>query len=93
MHVQTPKSAARDEMTAKRRLIFPNKPGSSADHATSGSPKKKKNNKGDYVFPDSPDCGLPGWLAARDGTRSSKRITAYSPSPQKGFSKEPMHAD
>ena len=30
---------------------------------------------------------------ARDGTRSSKRIAAYSPSPQKGSSKKPMHAD
>ena len=86
--------AARDEMTAKRRLIFPNKPGSSADHATCGSPPKmKKNNKGDHVVPDSPDCGLPDWHPARDGTRSSKRIAAYSPSPQKGSSKKPMHAD
>jgi hypothetical protein len=86
--------AARDEMTAKRRLIFPNKPGSSADHATSGSPpKKKKNNKGDDVVPDSPDCGLTDWHPARDGTRSSKRIAAYSPSPQKGLSKKPMHVD
>jgi len=86
--------AARDEMTAKRRLIFPNKPGSSADHATSGSPPKmKKNNKGDSVVPDSPDCGLPDWHPGRDGKRSSKRIAAYSPSPQKGLSKKPMHAD
>ena len=73
--------------TAKRQL-FGNPPGSSAAHATSGSPikkkKKKKNNKGEIVPPDSPDCGLPEWHPARDGKRTSVRIAAYSPA--KGFS-------
>ena len=66
---------------------FASQPGSSAADATYGSPKeKKKNNKGEPVLPDSPDCGLPEWHPARDGTRTSKRIAAYSP--EKGFSEK-----
>ena len=62
--------------TAKRQL-FGNPPGSSAAHATSGSPmKKKNNNKGEIVAPDSPDCGLPEWHPARDGLRKSMRVCA-----------------
>ena len=78
--------AAAAEHSAKRRL-FGNQPGLSAAHATSGSPMKKKkktNNKGEVVAPDSPDCGLPEWHPARDGKRTSVRIAAYSPA--KGFS-------
>ena len=79
--------AAAAETNAKRRL-FGIAPGSSAAHATSGSPMKKKkkktNNKGEIVPPDSPDCGLPEWHPARDGKRTSMRIAAYSP--EKGIS-------
>ena len=60
------------EAAAKRQL-FASLPGSSAANATYGSPKKKKknnNNKGEPVLPDSPDCGLPEWHPARDGTRT-----------------------
>ena len=58
------------EAAAKRQL-FASLPGSSAADATYGSPKKKKNNnKGEPVLPDSPDCGLPEWHPARDGTRT-----------------------
>ena len=79
-------NAAWREAAAKRQL-FASQPGSSAADATYGSPKeKKKNNKGEPVLPDSPDCGLPEWHPARDGTRTSKRIAAYSP--EKGFSEK-----
>lgn len=80
-----------DANAAKRRLIFPGEPGSSAGRARDGSPKK--NNKGEPVLPDSPDCGLSPWDPARDGIRSSKRIAAYSPSPEKGKTKQAKHVD
>ena len=85
--------AAAAETSAKRQL-FGSPPGSSATHATSGSPMKKKmkiNNKGEIVPPDSPDCGLPEWHPARDGKRTSVRIAAYSPA--KGFSAKTKPVD
>ena len=83
--------AAAAEHSAKRRL-FGNQPGSSAAHATSGSPiKKKKNNKGEVVAPDSPDCGLPEWHPARDGLRKSMRICAYSPEKASAEKAEPVN--
>ena len=82
--------AAAAEHSAKRRL-FGNQPGSSAAHATSGSPiKKKKNNKGEVLAPDSPDCGLPEWHPARDGLRKSMRICAYSPEKASAEKAEPV---
>ena len=82
--------AAAAEHSAKRRL-FGNQPGSSAAHATSGSPmKKKKNNKGEIVAPDSPDCGLPEWHPARDGLRKSMRVCAYSPEKASAEKAEPV---
>ena len=83
--------AAAAEHSAKRRL-FGNQPGSSAAHATSGSPiKKKKNNKGEVLAPDSPDCGLPEWHPARDGLRKSMRICAYSPEKASAEKAEPVN--
>ena len=82
--------AAAAEHSAKRRL-FGSQPGSSAAHATSGSPmKKKNNNKGEIVAPDSPDCGLPEWHPARDGLRKSMRICAYSPEKASAEKAEPV---
>ena len=82
--------AAAAEHSAKRRL-FGNQPGSSAAHVTSGSPiRKKKNNKGEVVAPDSPDCGLPEWHPARDGLRKSMRICAYSPEKASAEKAEPV---
>ena len=84
--------AAAAETNAKRRL-FGTAPGSSAAHATSGSPMKKKkktNNKGEIVPPDSPDCGLPEWHPARDGLRKSMRICAYSPEKASAEKAEPV---
>ena len=63
--------------------LFGQQPGSSEPHT--GSPtkkKKKKNNKGEVVSPDSPDCGLSPTNPGRDGLRKSKRVIAYSPEPK-----------
>ena len=69
---------------------FASQPGSSAADATYGSPKKKKNNKGQTVALDSPDCGLPDWHPGRDGTRSSLRIHAFSPEKASSEKAEPV---
>ena len=82
-------NAAWREAAAKRQL-FASQPGSSAADATYGSPKKKKNNKGQTVALDSPDCGLPDWHPGRDGTRSSLRIHAFSPEKASSEKAEPV---
>ena len=83
--------AAQRETASKRRL-FASQPGSSPAHTTCGSPNKKKknNNKGQTVAPNSPDCGLPGCHPKRDGTRSSLRIHAFSPEKALSMKAEPI---
>ena len=82
---------AAERETASKRRLFASQPGSSPAHTTCGSPKKKKkNNKGQTVAPDSPDCGLPGCHPKRDGTRSSLRIHAFSPEKALSMKAEPV---
>ena len=73
--------AAKEETLNAQRNLFGNAAGSSAEH-TKLTPKKKTNRKGDVIEPDSPDCGLSPTNPGRDGSRSSRRIQAYSPDPK-----------
>ena len=41
------------------------------------------------MLPDSPDCGLSPNNPGRDGTRSSRRLFAYSPEPKVKLSRKP----
>ena len=41
------------------------------------------------MLPDSPDCGLSPNNPGRDGTRSSRRLFAYSPEPKVKVSRKP----
>ena len=43
---------------------------------------RRTTQKGTAVLPDSPDCGLSPNNPGRDGTRSSRRLFAYSPEPK-----------
>ena len=68
-----------DKLKAQR-VLFADAAGSSQKHAS--SPKtttQKKNNKGQVVLPDSPDCGLSPTNPGRDGTRGSRRLYGFSP--------------
>ena len=69
--------AKHDEAMAAAKL-FGQQPGSSEQH-TGPPTKKKNNNKGKVVSPDSPDCNLSPTNPGRDGSRKSKRMLAYSP--------------
>ena len=42
-----------------------------------------------FMLPDSPDCGLSPNNPGRDGTRSSRRLFAYSPEPKAKVSRKP----
>ena len=53
--------------------------GSSEARASSPKTTQKKNNKGQVVLPDSPDCGLSPTNPGRDGTRGSRRLYGWSP--------------
>ena len=79
-------AAAQDKLDAHRAMFE----GASSAARTDSPPKTKKNNKGTAVLPDSPDCGLSPNNPGRDGTRSSRRLFAYSPEPKVRKSTEPL---
>ena len=78
--ILAPALAEQDKLDAQR-VLFEGASRSCAARANS-PPKTRKNNKGTAVRPDSPDCGLSPNNPGRDGTRSSRRLFAYSPEPK-----------